>query len=83
MSYEQHCIEFALYSNQEEEHWQYEEAAAYDRWDGHRMDCEGLADDEYYELTPEDAWTAVLWEEEQAEEQLAIKWANAFDPLPF
>lgn len=42
MSYEQHCIDFALYGCPMREHYDHELMAEYDRWDGHRG--EGDAD---------------------------------------
>ena len=35
-SYEQHCIDYALYGDPMRDHYDYEEAARYDRWDGYR-----------------------------------------------
>jgi len=37
-SYEQHCNDYALFGDPMRDHYDYEEAAAYDRWDGHRGD---------------------------------------------
>lgn len=61
-SYEQHCIDFALFGDPEREHWDYEFNAQYDRYDGWgdpdpcdnpeyvgEMDLEALADLEDYE----------------------------------
>jgi hypothetical protein len=38
MSYEQNCRDYALYGNPERDHWDYEENAQYDRYDGYRED---------------------------------------------
>lgn len=35
-TYEQHCADYALYGNPERDHWDYEENARYDRFDGFR-----------------------------------------------
>ena len=37
-TYEQSCIDFALYGSQEQEHWDHEANAEYDRFDGLRGD---------------------------------------------
>jgi len=46
MSYEQNCDDYALYGDPERDHWDHEEAARYDRWDGHRG-CEDDLSSEY------------------------------------
>ena len=38
MSYESDCDDYAIFGNPERDHYDYELAAEYDRWDGHRED---------------------------------------------
>ena len=35
MSYESDCLEYALFGNPEQDHWDYEMNAQHDRWDGY------------------------------------------------
>jgi len=81
--YEQHCIEYALYGDPERDHWDYEEAAQYDRWDGHRMDAACEDGDDGLPVDPDQAWCTELWFEALAEENWARAWADAADPVPF
>lgn len=81
-AYERHCEEFALFGDPERDHWDHEEGARYDRWDGYRMDMEGMADP-VEPVTPEEAWYGVLCEEEMLESKRDDSWANAFDSAPF
>lgn len=86
MSYQQSCEEYALYGDPMRDAFEYEEAAQYDRWDGHRLDMLGIdADTDYYpEPDHMDQWDHALWLESQAEEQLHYHWAmNASPDVPF
>ena len=47
MSYEQDCNDYAVHGNPERDHWDYEEGARYDRWDGHRGEDDYAAEREY------------------------------------
>ena len=38
-SYEESCRDFALFGNPEQEHWDHEFNAQFDRFDGHRSLC--------------------------------------------
>lgn len=45
MSFEDNCREFALFGNPEQEHWDHEFNAEFDRFDGHRSLCTAGFDD--------------------------------------
>jgi hypothetical protein len=80
--YEQYCEAYALYGNPERDHWEYEEAATFDRWDGWIWNT--LEYDEYDEPnTPDDEWLSVLWLEENAESNLDYLRAVTAFPVPF
>ena len=52
-SYEENCRDYALHGNPERDHWDYEENARYDRYDGHRSLCEmGYVDHNDGDLEP-------------------------------
>jgi hypothetical protein len=44
-SYEESCRDFALFGNPEQEHWDHEFNAQFDRFDGHRSLCTAGYDD--------------------------------------
>ncbi len=45
MSFEDSCRDFALFGNPEQEHWDHEFNAEFDRFDGHRSLCTAGFDD--------------------------------------
>ena len=59
-SYEDFCRDYALHGNPERDHWDHEEAARFDRFDGHRSLCTagydfsdpGCGDDQGEPATP-------------------------------
>lgn len=87
MSYEQSCNEYALFGDPMREAYEYEEAARYDRWDGHRMDMGGIDTydpEDYPAPTCLDEWGFELWLELQAEETHDYHWADLVAPeVPF
>ncbi len=38
-SYEENCLDYALFGNPEQDHWDHEFNAQFDRFDGHRSLC--------------------------------------------
>ena len=44
-SYEANCRDYALNGNPERDHYEHEENARYDQWDGHRSLCTAGYDD--------------------------------------
>lgn len=45
MGYQENCEAYALYGNPERDHWDHEEAARYDRFDGYREEFHDEWDD--------------------------------------
>lgn len=80
-SYEEYCNDYALHGNPMQDAMDYELAAEFDRWDGHRMDLLGL--DPYDEDdTPDDLWMVHLMIEEDTELELHFAWADSVEPEP-
>jgi len=72
-SYEQSCIDYALHGDPERDHWDHEEAARYDRFDGMREeffdedpadylvhDCFASYDDDHVQAAANEFFLGVL-----------------------
>lgn len=82
MGYQEDCEAYALFGNPQQDHWDHEEAARFDRFDGwgDPDPCFEIED----EPTPEDHWFGELLAEEQEENHLHLKWEWVFMPeAPF